>query len=76
MGTELVDDVQATQMIRRLLGLLLIVTVVTALARDNSGGQHDFNWEFGKWHTHLWRLRQPLSGSNEWVEYDGTTVVR
>ena len=42
-------------------------------ARD---GQHDFDWEFGNWHTHLWRLKQPLSGSNEWVEYDGTTVVR
>jgi hypothetical protein len=38
--------------------------------------QHDFDWEFGNWHTHLWRLKQPLSGSNEWVEYDGTTVVR
>src|SRR5947207_2923816 len=24
----------------------------------------------------LWRLKQPLSGSNEWLEYDGTTVVR
>src|SRR5207244_7981856 len=44
-----------------------------ASARD---GQHDFDWEFGTWHTHLWRLKQPLSGSNEWVEYDGTTVVR
>src|SRR4030095_5283011 len=44
-----------------------------ASARD---GQHDFDWECGKWHTHLWRLKQPLSGSNEWVEYDGTTVVR
>ena len=39
-------------------------------------GRHDFDWEFGKWHTHLWRLKQQLSGSNEWVEYDGTTVVR
>jgi hypothetical protein len=39
-------------------------------------GQHDFDWEFGTWHTRLWRLKQPLSGSNEWVEYDGTTVVR
>jgi hypothetical protein len=44
-----------------------------ASARD---GQHDFDWEFGNWHTHLWRLKQPLSGSNEWVEYHGTTVVR
>ena len=44
-----------------------------ASARD---GQHYFDWEFGKWHTHLWRLKRPLSGLNEWVEYDGTTVVR
>jgi hypothetical protein len=49
------------------------LTARPASARD---GQHDFDWEFGKWHTHLWRLKQPLSGSNEWVEYDGTTVVR
>jgi hypothetical protein len=48
-------------------------TAPPASARD---GQHDFDWEFGNWHTHLWRLKQPLSGSNEWVEYDGTTVVR
>src|SRR5882757_3599031 len=61
-------------MIRRLLGLLLIVSIVAA--QENSDGQHDFDWEFGKWHTHLWRLRQPLRGSNKWAEYDGTTVVR
>ena len=58
------------------LGLLLIVSVVAALAQENSSGQHDFDWEFGNWHTHLWRLKQPLSWSNEWVEHDGTTVVR
>src|SRR2546430_12222702 len=67
-------------MIRGFLGLLLIMSAVTALAQGNSAtsrdGQHDFDWEFGNWHTHLWRLKQPLSGSNEWVEYDGTTVVR
>lgn len=67
-------------MIRRFLGLFLIVSAGAALAQQNSttphDGQHDFDWEFGKWHTHLWRLKQPLSGSNEWVEYDGTTVVR
>src|SRR5438552_2769337 len=48
-------------------------TARPASVRD---GQHDFDWEFGNWHTHLWRLKQPLSGSNEWVEYDGTTAVR
>ena len=68
MGSELANDIQATQMIRAFLGLLLIVSAVAAFAQENSGGQHDFDWEFGNWHTHLWRLKQPLSGSNEWVE--------
>ena len=93
MGTELVDDVQATQMIRGFLGLLLMINAIAALAQENRAqtarpasstaspasardGQHDFDWEFGNWHTDLWRLKQPLSGFNEWVEYDGTTVVR
>ncbi len=39
-------------------------------------GQHDFDFEFGSWSAHLKRLLHPLSGSNEWVEYDGTSVVR
>ena len=39
-------------------------------------GQHDFDFEFGTWKTHLKRRLHPLSGTNEWVEYDGTTVVR
>jgi hypothetical protein len=44
-----------------------------ASARD---GQHDFDFEIGTWKTHLKRLIHPLSDSNTWVEYDGTTVVR
>src|SRR2546430_7055172 len=39
-------------------------------------GQHDFDFEFGTWKTHLRRLQHPLTGSKTWVEYDGTTVVR
>ena len=39
-------------------------------------GQHDFDFEIGTWKTHLKRLQHPLSGSNSWVEYEGTTVVR
>jgi len=39
-------------------------------------GQHDFDWEIGMWKTHLRRRLRPLTGSNTWVEYDGTTVVR
>jgi hypothetical protein len=39
-------------------------------------GQRDFDWEIGAWKTHLKRLQRPLTGSTDWVEYDGTTVVR
>ncbi|MFA6541856.1 MAG: hypothetical protein WCT99_09665 [Bacteroidota bacterium] len=39
-------------------------------------GQHDFDFEIGAWKTHLKRLVHPLSGSHDWVEYDGTTLVR
>jgi hypothetical protein len=42
-------------------------------ARD---GSHDFDFEIGTWKSHLRRRVHPLSGSNSWVEYDGTTVVR
>src|SRR5215469_4393860 len=38
-------------------------------------GQHDFDFEIGTWKTHVSRLRHPLSGSQSWAEYDGTTVV-
>lgn len=39
-------------------------------------GQHDFDFEIGTWRTHVSRLQHPLTGSNTWVEYDGTSVVR
>jgi hypothetical protein len=53
-----------------------------AAARDNGlqaaaqGYSHDFAWEIGLWKTHLKRRLHPLTGSNEWVEYEGTTAVR
>ena len=39
-------------------------------------GQHDFDFEIGTWKTHLKRLVHPLTGSTNWVEYEGTTIVR
>jgi hypothetical protein len=37
-------------------------------------GEHDFDFEVGRWATHVKRLQHPLSGSTSWVDYDGTTV--
>jgi hypothetical protein len=39
-------------------------------------GSHDFDFEIGKWKTHLKRLMHPLTGSTQWVECDGITEVR
>lgn len=38
-------------------------------------GAHHFDWEIGTWKTRLRRLAKPLSGSEEWLEYEGTSVV-
>lgn len=41
-----------------------------------SSAQHDFDFEIGVWEPHVSRLRQPLTGSTTWVDYEGKTVVR
>jgi hypothetical protein len=46
------------------------------VASTERDGSHDFDFEFGSWKAHLRRLVHPLTGSNTWVEYDGTSVVR
>jgi len=45
----------------------------SASVRD---GQHDFDFWMGSWKVHNRRLLKPLTGSNAWVEFDGTTVAR
>jgi len=45
-------------------------------AAKKRDGQHDFDFEFGSWKAHLRRLLHPMTGSNQWVELDGTSVVR
>jgi hypothetical protein len=37
--------------------------------------QHGFDFNYGTWKTHVSRLVHPLTGSKQWVEYDGTSVV-
>jgi hypothetical protein len=39
-------------------------------------GSHDFDFEFGEWTVQLSRLERPLTGSDDWVHYRGTSVVR
>ena len=39
-------------------------------------GQGDFDFEFGSWTARIKRLLAPLTGSDTWVELEGTSVVR
>jgi hypothetical protein len=65
-------------------GLAVVLQPLHGLAQQNSGasktqqtvterdGQHDFDPLLGKWKYHLKRRLNPLTGSNKWVEFDGT----
>ena len=39
-------------------------------------GQHDFDFNFGNWHTHIQRLLNVFTDSSSWVELNGTVKVR
>jgi hypothetical protein len=53
-----------------------IVAAQTILANGQHDGQHDFDFYVGKWRLHNRRLVHPLTGSTQWVEFDGTSVAR
>ncbi len=60
-----------------LAGTLLLVSGAQAQkAGEEWHGQHDFDFEFGRWKMHNRRLLKPLTGSSDWVEFDGTLVAR
>jgi hypothetical protein len=61
------------------IGVFTKSKVLAALQRPlevSSDPQHAFDFEIGKWKTHLRRLKAPLTGSQDWIEMDGTTLVR
>ena len=65
---------------RRRLALAAAVLVLSLPAAAHepapAGTAADFDFEIGRWNTHVRRLAEPLSGQQSWIEYRGTTVVR
>lgn len=65
-----------------LLGALLALAAAAqatppampAPARPRDGA-HDFDFDIGTWRTDTSRLRHPLTGSGDWIEMTGVTVV-
>jgi len=43
---------------------------------EERDGSHDFDFEIGTWRVHIRRLLHPLSGSANWIELDGTSVIQ
>ena len=62
-----------------LAGVLLCAAAQFAAAQAPAvpahDGLHDFDFVIGHWNVHLRKLLHPLTGSTEWVEYEGTSVT-
>jgi hypothetical protein len=72
-----------------LSGAVLLLFPLQGLPRQNSDapktstegsaerdGSHDFDPLLGSWKYHLKRRMNPLTGSNTWVDYEGTGICR
>jgi len=65
------------------LASLTLLAPAASVATDSAAkaqtaahdGSHDFDFDLGTWKTHSSRLLHPLTGSKDWVEMDGVTVV-
>ena len=81
---ELGEKIQAHLL---LIATICAAFCISATAQTNSGastapptastqrdGQHDFDSLTGSWEYHLKRRLNPLTGSNTWVEFEGTGV--
>jgi hypothetical protein len=62
----------------RAIGIVSLLSTLAAggLQAGERNGQKDFDFWMGSWKVHNRRLRNPLSGSTSWYEFDGTMVAR
>ena len=64
--------------VRRAAGILaaaVLCASANAQATAPRDGLHDFDFLIRPWHVHLRKLAHPLTGSTEWIEYEGTSVM-
>jgi hypothetical protein len=59
----------------KISAILLGAALLAGSAASAEDGAHAFDFDFGTWKTHSERLLHPLTGSTEWKEMDGVTVV-
>lgn len=74
------DTIRPTRLGRKLAvaasaAVLCAAAPVQAEDAPVRDGLHDFDFVIGHWQVHLRKLMHPLTGSTEWVEYTGTSVM-
>ena len=57
-----------------LCALLLLRPAIGLTAEAD--GSHALDFDFGRWKTHSSRLMHPLTGSADWQDMDGYTIVK
>jgi hypothetical protein len=75
-GRSLREEVVKGSFMSCALVVALLRPAAAAQSDSTPAQQHTFDFEFGAWKAHISRLKAPLTGSEEWVEYDGSSVVR
>jgi hypothetical protein len=63
----------AAQPVAAMADLKADFPAIKSAAKD---GQRDFDFAIGTWKTKVSRRLRPLTGSETWVEFEGTSVVR
>jgi hypothetical protein len=52
------------------------IATTPAAAQAAPDGQHDFDFNFGTWKTHIKRIQDPFSAAGQSIELNGTVTVR
>lgn len=75
---NLAYDRGVQKQVRTLATLLVVCALFAPLhgLTQTRDGQHDFDFNFGTWQTHIKRLQHPLTRTTAWVEYSGQVTVR
>ena len=58
------------------LAASVLAAAAPAQGLEPPDGGHDFDFVIGRWQVHLRKLLHPLTGSTEWITYEGTSVMR
>jgi hypothetical protein len=59
-----------------LAGMICAMSSAPPAGAQERDGQHDFDFNIGVWNTHIVRILDPLAGSANSIELNGTVTVR